>query len=120
MRKFKTTALLGAAVAALAFAAPAPAVAADNSSKACKAIGNNPDPEGGGTFTHGACVSVFSSGRLRGAAYSSQCRNLAEMFGGYPIVFEGDEGIIGPGTPVAKNHGQCVVILRKLHQAFGA
>lgn len=108
--------LAAAALATLACAAPA--AAADQPSQACRLAGDAVFPGEPG-ITHGGCVSLGASGELRGAGYAAQCRNLAEAFGGYPIVFLGDEHIIGPDTPVARNHGECVNVLRALHTSFG-
>ena len=102
-----TLALLVAAVPALA------AQGGPNPSKACSDRG---DTIFDGPSTHGGCTSAAASGKLTGAGYSAQCKNLAVAFGGYPFVLEEPEPL---PTFTVRNHGECVNALRYLHTNFG-
>lgn len=54
-------------------------------------------------LTHGACVSTFQSQGQSSAFASSECKVLADLFGGYPFTLIGTNGAV-----VVNNHGQCV------------
>ena len=61
--------------------------------------------------------SFEASGKLTGAGYSAQCKNLAAaFFSGYPFVLEEPDPL--PDLRV-RNHGECVNALRYLHTNFG-
>lgn len=103
----KAVALAGA-VGALG-AAPAAAAPDSSPAQACRSgtvvLFGEPFP------SHAACVSYLSSGKLTGAGYVAQCRQLTG--GQYPFVFEEPFGAF----PV-RNPGECVTTLRYLHTTF--
>ena len=102
-------ALLLAAAMAAATLVPGAAQAAPgkaNPSKACSERGDTIyGEEGEPPSTHGGCASFEASGKLTGAGYSAQCKNLTG--GEYPFTFYGQFTV--------DNHGECVNTLRGFH-----